>query len=101
MPQSEASWEQRRQEAQDFIEDANVQRDELQRQRDACVVRRKGITDRLDPIKRDFERQSRKRTRITQDMEDDRAAIAQATGLSERDLPYVAELMDVLARSQR
>ena len=101
MPQSEASWEQRRQEAQDFIEDANVQRDELQRQRDACVVRRKGITDRLDPIKRDFERQSRKRTRITQDMEDDRAAIAQATGLSERDLPYVAELMDVRKDEER
>lgn len=101
MPQSETSWEQRRQEAQDFIEDADAQRAELERQRDAYVVRRKGITDRLDPIKRDFERQSRKRTRITQDMEDDRAAIAQATGLSERDLPYVAELMDVRKDEER
>lgn len=95
MPQSETSWEQRQQEAQDFIDNADRQRDDLWRQREAYVTRRNTITSQLDPIKQDFERQSRKRTRVTQDMEDDRAAIAQATGLTERDLPYVAELMDV------
>lgn len=101
MPQSETSWGQRQQEAQDFINNADQQRDDLWRQREAYVTRRNTITSQLDPIKQDFERQSRKRTRITQDMEDDRAAIANATGLSERDLPYVAELMDVRKDDER
>lgn len=49
----------------------------------------------------DYERASKQRTRITEDMAQDRARLARATGLPEGELPFVAELVDTDDESWR
>lgn len=55
----------------------------------------KQAQERLDELNRDYARKERSRTRITKEMDETRAMIARATGLTAAELPYVAELMDV------
>lgn len=101
MPDDEAAWDGRRTEAVDFIRTYDRRVEELEGERVMASGEQQAARRELDQLRRDFERQRNQRTRITEDMDADRAQLCRATGLTPADLPYVAELMDVREDEER
>lgn len=94
-PTNETSWQEARSRMAVNLADADRRMDELEAERDEAVGLRSQADRDLKTLKRDYERQSRQRTRISQSMDEARALLAKATGLTPDELPYAAELMDV------
>lgn len=95
MPADGTAWQEARSRMTTDTADADRRMDELEAERDAAVGQRSQADRDLKTLKRDYERQSRQRTRISQSMDEARALLAKATGLTTDELPYAAELMDV------
>ncbi|PLS27231.1 ATP-binding protein [Bifidobacterium parmae] len=101
MPGDEHAWTERRIAAVDFTRLYDRRAQELDETRDRAVAARSAADDELRRLERDYERQKTQRTRITQQMDETRAMLCRATGLSAGELPYVAELMDVRESEER
>ncbi|MBW3092599.1 hypothetical protein KIH79_06490, partial [Bifidobacterium sp. 82T10] len=95
MPADGTAWERARIDAVSFKREYERRNDELEAARDAASGARADANATLHALERDYQRQSAQRTRITQNMDDARAMLCHATGLTPEELPYVAELMDV------
>ncbi|OXN01271.1 ATP-binding protein [Bifidobacterium vansinderenii] len=95
MPTDRQSWEECRVRLAALDADLAQHKAELEERRNTAVETSGGIKRELAVLRRDYERQRTQRTRISQPMDEARALIAKATGLSVAELPYVAELMDV------
>ncbi len=65
------------------------------RGRPAAINAPRRRTRRPERLNDDYDRQHSQRTRISQQMDETRAMLCRATGLTPAELPYVAELMDV------
>ncbi|KAB8289435.1 P-loop containing region of AAA domain-containing protein [Bifidobacterium ramosum] len=101
MPDSEKAWEQARIDAVTFKVAYDRRNDELEDARNEAFGRRSAANETLRTLERDYQRQSAHRTRITQQMDETRAMLCRATGLTPDELPYVAELMDVRDEDER
>ena len=101
MPADEKGWEQARIDAVVFTGSYDKRRDELEDARNQAFGERARATESLRALERDYERQHARRTRISQQMDEDRAMLCRATGLSADELPYAAELMDVRDSEER
>ncbi|PJM72976.1 hypothetical protein CS006_06905 [Bifidobacterium primatium] len=101
MPADSSAWNARRQAALAFERTYENELAECERLRDEAVGDRSAAAADLARLQKDHERQTKRGTRITQAMDDARALLARATGLSVDELPYVAELMDVREDSER
>ncbi|NEG96937.1 hypothetical protein GFD17_09270 [Bifidobacterium sp. SMB2] len=101
MPADSSAWDARRRTALAFEQTYEDELAECERLRDEAVGDRSEAATDLARLRKDHERQSRRRTRITQAMDDARALLARATGLGVDELPYVAELMDVREDCER
>ena len=95
MPGNERAWTERRIAAVDFTRLYDRRAQELDEMRDRAVSTRSAADGELHRLERDYGHQKAQRTRITQQMDETRAMLCRATGLSAEELPYVAELMDV------
>ncbi|NMM97925.1 ATP-binding protein [Bifidobacterium olomucense] len=95
LPASEQAWTERRINAVDFKRTYDERVGGCEEQLAAAMNARAAARDTLEKLQRDYDRQKSQRTRITQHMDETRAMLARATGLTPADLPYVAELMDV------
>nr|WP_217625097.1 ATP-binding protein [Bifidobacterium sp. SO4] len=95
MPDDEKAWEQARIDAVTFKVAYERRNNELEEARNEAFGRQSEARETLRTLERDYQRQSAQRTRITQQMDETRAMLCRATGLSADELPYVAELMDV------
>ncbi|KAB8287722.1 ATP-binding protein [Bifidobacterium avesanii] len=95
MPESADAWERTRTRIAD--EDGSYRDDlaALDQRRYEAQSARQSAKDAMETLRRDYDRQRSRRTRISQAMDDDRALLVKATGLTAADLPYAAELMDV------
>ncbi|NMM94321.1 ATP-binding protein [Bifidobacterium oedipodis] len=95
MPKNEQAWQDMRESMLADGEHYDARMGELEVQRNDAVAERTSLNRDYEQLKRDYVRQSQRKTRITQSMDEARAMLAAATGLSVEELPYVAELMDV------
>ncbi|MBT1175326.1 hypothetical protein JS530_07405 [Bifidobacterium sp. LC6] len=95
LPVSEQVWTERRINAVEFKRTYDDRVSACEEQLAAAMNTRAAARDALERLQRDYDRQKSQRTRITQHMDETRAMLARATGLTPADLPYVAELMDV------
>ncbi|KFI92236.1 hypothetical protein BISA_0633 [Bifidobacterium saguini DSM 23967] len=101
LPDSEQSWTARRINAVEFKRTYDERVSECEEQLAKTMNARAAARDTLEKLQRDYDRQKSQRTRITQHMDETRAMLARATGLTPADLPYVAELMDVKEGDER
>ncbi|WP_140556854.1 ATP-binding protein [Bifidobacterium sp. UTCIF-39] len=95
MPDDAQSWESCRADIATLSVELNQRKDSLTEQRNTAVRMIGEAKRTLAALRQDYDRQRRQRTRISQPMDEARSLLAQATGLSTDELPYVAELMDV------
>lgn len=89
------AWNERRINAVNFKREYNKRDGECEEALTAAINARAGARGDLERLQRDFDRQRSQRTRISQQMDETRAMLCRATGLTPAELPYVAELMDV------
>ena len=61
---------------------------DLESKRDRLIGERTAASQECAQLRRDYDRKRRQRTRITQAMDEARALIAKAVGLSPDELPY-------------
>ena len=95
LPGDEQAWNERRINAVNFKREYNKRDGECEEALTAAINARAGARGDLERLQRDFDRQRSQRTRISQQMDETRAMLCRATGLTPAELPYVAELMDV------
>lgn len=95
LPAGEQAWDERRINAVNFKRTYDERSSECEEQLATAMNARAEARADLERLERDYNRQKSQRTRITQHMDETRAMLARATGLTPADLPYVAELMDV------
>ena len=95
LPDSEQAWNQRRIDAVEFKRGYDARSRECEETLTAAIGTRSAALASLERLQRDYDRQKSQRTRISQQMDETRAMLCLATGLTAAELPYVAELMDV------
>ncbi|WP_239512400.1 ATP-binding protein [Bifidobacterium aerophilum] len=95
IPDDRDAWQERQEQAAQFVTDYDRRRTQLDHDQYEAAAARSQANDELNRLTRDYERQRTQRTRISQQMDEERAMLCRATGLSAEELPYVAELMDV------
>ncbi|KFI51825.1 ATP-binding protein [Bifidobacterium biavatii] len=95
IPDTRDAWQERQEQAARFVTDYERRRTQLDHDQYEAASARSQANDELNRLTRDYERQRTQRTRISQQMDEERAMLCRATGLSAEELPYVAELMDV------
>lgn len=95
LPSTEQAWNERRINAVNFKRSYDERATRCEEQLTAAINARADARNAMERLQQDYDRQKSRRTRITQQMDDSRAMLARATGLSPDELPYVAELMDV------
>lgn len=95
MPENQTQWNeicaQYEQFDKEYAADARTRSDHQFELLNTCKI----YEDELAELNDDYERKQRSRSRITREMADARALMAQVTGLQPEELPYAAELMDV------
>ncbi|KAB7788324.1 ATP-binding protein [Bifidobacterium cebidarum] len=101
LPTDEQAWNERRINAVNFKRTYDERSGECEEQLATAMNARAEARADLERLQRDYDRQKSQRTRITQHMDETRAMLARATGLTPTDLPYVAELMDVKETDER
>ncbi|WP_236036860.1 ATP-binding protein [Bifidobacterium simiiventris] len=95
IPDTRDAWLARQEQAARFVADYERRRTQLDHDQYEAAAARSQANDELDRLTRDYERQRTQRTRISQQMDEERVMLCRATGLNAEELPYVAELMDV------
>ena len=101
LPSDETSWNAKRDALTRSMETFDERMGDLESKRDRLIGERTAASQECAQLRRDYDRKRRQRTRITQAMDEARALIAKAVGLSPDELPYAAELMDVCESDER
>ena len=101
LPTDERTWDLKRTALTESADVYDERLDEAQAKYRQLVGELHDRQRERDVLQRDYRRKFDHRTRISDEMDDARTLIAQATGLDEAQLPYVAELMDVDEHDER
>jgi uncharacterized protein YPO0396 len=92
---SAASFVDLQQRARRWLDSWEARADGLRRERDAALRRQFPISERQSELRRERASLEKRAGRMPARMHDLRAEVAQASGLSVEELPFVAELIDV------
>lgn len=92
---SAASFAELQQRARRWLDGWEAQADGLRRERDAALRRQFPISERQSELRRERASLEKRAGRMPARMHDLRAEVAQASGLTVDELPFVAELIDV------
>lgn len=82
LPGNEQAWNERRINAVNFKREYNKRDGECEEALTAAINARAGARGDLERLQRDFDRQRSQRTRISQQMDETRAMLCRATGLT-------------------
>lgn len=101
LPDTEEAWNERRLDVVNFKRGYDEHAEACEESLTAAINARADARTAIERARRDFDRQQSQRTRISQQMDETRAMLCRATGLTAAELPYVAELMDVREDQER
>lgn len=101
IPQNGEAYEQLVAQAQEHLRSYEEKAQKAVKERDTLVVRESKVTEDAEGVRRDLEYYAKHRSNISRQLSEARDMMAAAAGMDPKDLPFVAELMEVAAGDEQ